>query len=54
MSWNDIFITSFLGRDLAVRVAALRLTPLAIIAKNPFYILNYKFFYPFAFLPLMR
>lgn len=45
MSWNDILITSFLGRDLAVRVAALRLTPLAIIAKNPFYILNYKFFF---------
>ena len=37
----------FLGRVFSHRVAALRLTPLAIIAKNPFYILNYKFFLPF-------
>lgn len=52
MSWNDILITSFLGRDLAVRVAALRLTPLAIISTK------LKIYDEFALLfnplPLMR
>ncbi len=44
MSWNDILITSFLGRDLAVRVAALRLTPLAIISTKLKFMMNLRCF----------